>query len=160
MPRPSKTSTHGVGRAAAPRPPVDRRPEGSREAPGSTPRRILIVEDNEDAADSLRRLLEIQGHSVQSAATGREGLEVARAFHPEVVLCDIQLRGDMDGFAVAAALRSDPDGSLYLIALTGRGQPEDRERTRAAGFDWHLTKPPSPTELTRLLAELPRRAQS
>lgn len=143
------------------RPPPDWKPQtpgGERERPA--PRRILIVEDNADTADSLRRLLESQGHTVQTAATGLTAIEAARSFRAEVVLCDLQLGGDTDGFAVAAAIRGEPDGSPYLIALTGYGQSEDRERTRAAGFDWHLTKPPSPDELTRLLADLPRRPQS
>jgi two-component system CheB/CheR fusion protein len=140
-----------------------RPPKESRESPEApvVGRRILIVEDNVDAAESLRRLLELKGHTVEVAATGAEGLEIAPRFRPEVVLCDIQLRGDLDGYAVATAIRSGGDGSPpYLVALTGYGQPEDRERTRAAGFDWHLTKPPHPDELARLIAELPRPVKS
>jgi two-component system CheB/CheR fusion protein len=121
-------------------------------------RRILVVEDNLDALESLRRLLEIQGHSVQAVATGKVAIEAAKAFRPDVVLCDILLGGETDGFAVARALRDQGDGTPYLVALTGYGQPEDRERTRASGFDWHVTKPPTPEQLNRLLAELPRRS--
>jgi two-component system CheB/CheR fusion protein len=126
----------------------------------AAPRRILVVEDNADALESLRKLLEIQGHEVAVAETGSEAVKVASDFHPEVVLCDIQLRGGMDGYAIAGALRAQGDGSPYLIALTGYGQPEDRNRTREAGFDWHLTKPPNHDELARLLAELPRGRQA
>jgi CheY-like chemotaxis protein len=122
------------------------------------PRRILIVEDNPDASESLRLLLTLSGHAVETADSGSAALERMRAFLPEVVLCDIGLPGGMDGHAVAEAIRSSPDhGSPHLIALTGFGQIEDRERTRAAGFDRHLAKPADPEALLRLLNELPRR---
>jgi two-component system CheB/CheR fusion protein len=130
---------------------------GAKQQPAVVPRRILVVEDNGDALESLRRLLELQGHAVEAVATGGAAIEAARSFRPDVVLCDIMLGGDMDGFGVAEALRSKGDGGPYLVALTGYGQPEDRERTQASGFDWHITKPPTPEQLIRLLAELPRR---
>ena len=114
--------------------------------------RILIVEDNRDAADSLRILLELLGHQVAIAHSGIEGVELARTWHPDVVLCDIGLPG-MDGYGVAGALRHDPATSRTpLIALTGYGREEDRLRALQAGFDHHLTKPVDPRELLRYLS--------
>jgi signal transduction histidine kinase len=115
--------------------------------------RVLIIEDNQPAADSLRVLLELLGHEVRVASTGPEGLAVARSWLPEVVLCDIGLPGGLDGYAVAAALRRDPaTAKARLIAITGYGSDQDRERARQAGFDHHLTKPAEPEVLLRLLA--------
>ena len=120
--------------------------------------RVLLVEDDPDAAESLRTLLEIAGYTVEVAGDGATALATARTFHPEVVMCDIGLPGEMDGYAVAATLSQATDGRPYLIALTGYGQPADRERARKAVFDRHLTKPADPTALRRLLADLGRRA--
>jgi signal transduction histidine kinase len=116
-------------------------------------RRILVVEDNADAAATMRDFLELSGHEVELAATGADGLEAARQFHPEVVLCDLGLPG-MDGFEVAARLRRDPaTASAKLIAVTGYGREEDRRRSKEAGFDLHLTKPVDPAQLKALLRE-------
>ena len=117
--------------------------------PGS--RRILVVEDNPDAAATLRDFLELSGHEVELAASGLDGVQAARKFHPEVVLCDLGLPG-MDGFEVAAELRRDPEtASAKLIAVTGYGRDEDRRRSKEAGFDLHLTKPVDPAQLRALL---------
>jgi CheY-like chemotaxis protein len=119
------------------------------------PRRILVVEDNRDAAETLRDLLELVGHTVTIALSGPAGVEAARRLRPEVVLCDIGLPG-MDGYAVARALRQDPaTASVHLVALSGYGQEEDRRQTRAAGFDEHLTKPVNFAALDSVLAALP-----
>jgi two-component system CheB/CheR fusion protein len=116
------------------------------------PLRILIIEDNRDAAKTLCLLLSRYGHEVTSAHSGRHGVETAQTWKPDVVLCDLGLP-EMDGYEVAAALRQDPDTSgLRLIALSGYGQEEDRRKSEAAGFDLHLTKPVDPVELQRLLA--------
>ncbi len=118
-------------------------------------RRVLIIEDKVDAADSLRAALELAGHVVEVASDGPQGLAAARAFHPEFVLCDIGLPG-MDGFEVARAFRAD--GSLagsILVALSGYALPEDRQRAVEAGFDRHLAKPPSMEKLAELLASTP-----
>ncbi|HYG62126.1 MAG TPA: MEDS domain-containing protein [Thermoanaerobaculia bacterium] len=116
-------------------------------------RRILVVEDNPDAAATMRDFLELSGHQVALANNGTEGVQAARDFHPEVVLCDLGLPG-MDGFQVAAALRSDPaTASAKLIAVTGYGRDEDRRRSREAGFDVHLTKPVDPAQLKRVIQE-------
>ena len=120
----------------------------------AAPRRVLVIEDNEDAADSLREVLEIDEHVVEVAYTGREGIEKAQAFHPDVVLCDIGLP-EMDGYEVARTMRADPElGTVGLIALSGYAQPEDVEMASEAGFDAHLAKPPSIDTLERALAEV------
>jgi signal transduction histidine kinase len=114
--------------------------------------RILVVEDNRDAAESLRMLLELARHQVVVAHTGPSGLEAARQFRPDVVLCDLGLPG-MDGLAVARALRADPaTAGARLVALTGYGSDADHGRAREAGFDLHLVKPVDPKELHRALA--------
>jgi CheY-like chemotaxis protein len=121
----------------------------------AAPLRILIVEDNRDAAESLRLLLELRGHKVALAATGTAGVEVARQWHPEVILCDLGLPG-MDGFAVAQAVRADPGlRATRLVAVSGYGQDEDRQRCQEVGFDAHLTKPIEFADLERLLAQPP-----
>jgi signal transduction histidine kinase/ActR/RegA family two-component response regulator len=116
-------------------------------------RRILVVEDNPDAAATLRDFLELSGHEVELASSGADGVLAARLFHPEVVLCDIGLPG-MDGFEVAAELRRDPStADAQLIAVTGYGREEDRRRSKAAGFDLHLTKPVDPAQLRQVLQQ-------
>jgi CheY-like chemotaxis protein len=117
------------------------------------PRRCLVIEDNVDAAESMALLLSLDGHETEVAFNATEGLEKARRFHPEVVLCDIGLPGPMDGHGLARAFRADPGlRGAYLIALTGYGQEEDRLRALEAGFDAHLTKPADLEVLRRLLA--------
>jgi CheY-like chemotaxis protein len=116
------------------------------------PRRVLIIEDNLDAADMLLTVLQMKGHQVACAHTGAAGLSAARAFKPEIILCDIGLPNDMDGYAVARAMRADPAlASMRLVALTGFGQEEDRRRAFEAGFDDHFTKPLDPVLLDGLL---------
>jgi signal transduction histidine kinase/ActR/RegA family two-component response regulator len=116
-------------------------------------RRILVVEDNLDAAMTMRDFLELSGHEVELASSGADGVEAARLFHPEVVLCDIGLPG-MDGFEVAVELRRDPStADAQLIAITGYGREEDRRRSKAAGFDLHLTKPVDPAQLRQVLQQ-------
>jgi CheY-like chemotaxis protein len=99
----------------------------------------------------MRLLLTRLGHEVQVAHTGREGIEAARRFDPQVVLCDIGLP-DLDGFAVASALRQESvTGGAYLIALSGYGQAEYQRKALEAGFNIHLTKPIHIDDLTQLL---------
>jgi PAS domain S-box-containing protein len=113
--------------------------------------RVLVVEDNRDAADSLRVLLELFGYTVEVAYTGKAGVEAATTWHPDVILCDIGLPG-LDGYKLAAELRQNPaTAQARLIALTGYGTDEDRRRSREAGFDAHLTKPADPAALRALL---------
>ncbi len=119
-------------------------------------RRCLVIEDNVDAAESMAMLLSLDGHEAEVAFDAGEGLEKARRFRPNVVLCDIGLPGAMDGYGLARAFRNDPElSSAYLIALTGYGQEEDRRRALEAGFDTHLTKPADLDLLRRLLGGLP-----
>ncbi|HET6437478.1 MAG TPA: PAS domain-containing protein [Anaeromyxobacter sp.] len=129
--------------------------------PAASPCRVLVIEDNADAANSLRDLLAIGNHVVELASSGSAGIEVARSFLPEVVLCDIGLPG-MDGYAVARTLRADPQlGRVPLVALTGYALPEDVDRALEAGFDAHMAKPPSPEKVEELLAALlPHRASA
>ncbi|MGD0948879.1 MAG: response regulator [Candidatus Binatia bacterium] len=115
--------------------------------------RILVIEDHADAAASMKGLLSLDGHQVELAHAGPSGVEAARRFRPQVVLCDIGLPGGMDGYEVARALRADPGlASAYLVALTGYGREEDRQRALDAGFDVHLTKPVDPARLQEVLA--------
>ena len=115
-------------------------------------RRILIVEDNDDARESLRLLLESLGHHVLEAGDGPRGLALALHHRPEVVLIDLGLP-ELDGYEVARALRESPIGkTAALIAVTGYGQADDRRRSKDAGFDAHLVKPVSLGVLASLLA--------
>ncbi|MBI5498608.1 MAG: response regulator [Deltaproteobacteria bacterium] len=118
-------------------------------------RRVLVIEDNIDAAETLREALEFGEHEVAVAYNGPEGLAKARAFRPEVVLCDIGLPG-MDGYEVARAFRGDDAlRDIRLVALSGYAQPEDLQRAREAGFEHHLAKPPSLERIEELLASVP-----
>ena len=116
--------------------------------------RILVVEDNVDAADSMRVLLRLKGHCVEVAHNGNDALSVARDFHPDVVLCDIGLPGDMDGYAVARAIRADPHiPTPRMIALSGYAGEEDVALAHQAGFDQHLAKPIDPEYLLQFLSQ-------
>jgi DNA-binding response OmpR family regulator len=121
------------------------------EAPPA-PRRVLVVEDNVDGAQTLRELLAMAGHETEIAYDGRTALAKARAFHPDVALCDVGLPG-MDGYAVARAFRADPLlASTVLVALTGYALPDDQRKAVEAGFDAHLAKPATPAQLERVLS--------
>lgn len=118
--------------ATAPAPP----PEGA-----AMPLRILVVDDNEDAAESLSMLLGLAGHEVRVAHGGQAALDAAPGFEPHAVFCDVGMPG-MGGYEFAVRLRQDPRfAHTLLVALTGWGSEDDRKRSRAAGFDEHLTKP-------------------
>ena len=124
--------------------------------------RIVLIEDNLDAAMSLKTLLELMGCEVATAGDGISGVKLALAQRPQIVLCDIGLP-DMDGYAVATRIREEMQRPLpILFALTGYGQPEDRARAQAAGFDHHLVKPVDPETLLKLMAAhtLERRASA
>jgi CheY-like chemotaxis protein/nitrogen-specific signal transduction histidine kinase len=110
-------------------------------------RRILVVDDNLDAAESTAAFLRLEGHEVKTVSDGREALASVRVFAPHVIVLDIGLPG-LDGYAVARRLREQGDTShALLIAVTGYGQREDRERAAAAGFDYHFTKPTDPRQI-------------
>ncbi len=123
--------------------------ETPRSGTAMAPRSILVVDDNTDAAETLRELLAARGHQVRVATHAAEALDLARSDPPEVALLDLGLP-DFDGLTLAQRLRNDPlTAGMLLIAVTGWGQDEDRRRALAAGFDAHVTKP---AELTELLA--------
>jgi CheY-like chemotaxis protein len=117
-------------------------------------RRIVLIEDNPDARDSLAALLRLGGHEVHATESGLHGLEKALAWVPDLALIDIGLR-DLDGYEIARRLRrNEKTRQLRLVAVTGYGTPEDRRRALAAGFDEHLPKPVDPKALERLLGSL------
>jgi PAS domain S-box-containing protein len=119
-------------------------------------RKVLVIEDNKDAAETLATVLGLLGHEVTVAFDGEAGLAKAREFHPEVILCDLGLPGALDGYAVARALRQDPGlAAAYRVALSGYAQPEDQRKSREAGFAVHMAKPPDVGALDRLIAEAP-----
>jgi len=121
--------------------------------------RILVVDDNADAADTLAMLLDLSGYSTRVAYTPQAALRVVGEFDPQIAILDIGLPG-MSGYELAPALRAGtPPYHGRLVALSGYGQHQDVQAARAAGFDAHLTKPVAPDELLRLLAGwLPGRA--
>jgi CheY-like chemotaxis protein len=122
-------------------------------------RRILLVDDNRDAADSLAVLLRMMGHEARSAYDGVEAVQAAATFRPEVVLLDIGLP-KMNGYEAARHIRQQPWGKgMALVALTGWGQEQDKRRALEAGFDHHLTKPVDPVALSKLLAVISRAFQ-
>jgi signal transduction histidine kinase/ActR/RegA family two-component response regulator len=120
--------------------------------PARAHRRVLVVDDNEDAASTLAMLLELWGHEVTTVGDGPSALEAVAAQHPEAVLLDLGLPG-MTGYEVAQRLRASGEKELQIVAISGYGQPEDVARAKAAGFDAHLTKPVDPGALQRLLAD-------
>ena len=122
----------------------------------SAPRRVLVVEDNEDSAATLRDLLELEGHEILVALDGQRGLDTALATRPDVVLCDLGLPG-FDGYEVARRLRAAGSDAV-LVALTGYAAPEDAERARESGFDHHLAKPPDLAKLARIIAQAESRS--
>jgi PAS domain S-box-containing protein len=120
-------------------------------ARGARPERVLVVDDNVDAAESLSRMLRLREHEVLVAHDGLAALAVAESMHPDIVLLDIGLP-KLDGLEVARRLRGGSEGRRrLLVAMTGFGQAEDRARTAAAGFDHHLTKPVDPQTLYSLM---------
>jgi signal transduction histidine kinase len=130
-------------------------PEGNGQdspAPELPPRRVLVVDDHVDAAQSLAMLMRILGQDVRTAHDGSQALREARDFQPQVAFLDIGLPG-MTGYDLARRFRDQPGGDkVLLVALTGWGQEEDRRRAREAGFNEHLTKPVEPSALEELLA--------
>lgn len=125
----------------------------------ATRRRVLVVDDNHDAADTLAMMVEMLGHEVRRLYDPHAVLEQARAFRPHLVFLDVGMPG-LDGCGLAPQLRGLPGGSsLEIVAVTGWGQPEDRRRTREAGFDVHLVKPPPLAEIERL-CNAPLRARA
>jgi len=121
----------------------------------AAPRRVLVIEDNRDARETFRMMLELAGHQVLEAEEGHKGLELLKTELPDIAVIDVGLPG-MDGYEIASAFRREPASKqVMLVALTGYGTPEARERSRAAGFDHHLIKPIDPEVLRGLMVEQP-----
>ena len=130
---------------------VSRSDEDGLASPGPS-RRIAVIDDNVDANDSLKAVLEMMGHEVSTAFDGTTGFELILETHPQIVVCDIGLPG-MDGYQIITRLRETMEVPMpVMIALTGYGQPEDQARALAAGFDHHLTKPVDVEALLQLIA--------
>jgi CheY-like chemotaxis protein len=150
----------GMGSEFVVRLPVSEMAEQTAQQPGGSgetslatrSRRVLVVDDNHDAAQSLAMMLRVMGHDTQTAFDGLEAVHAAATYRPDVVLLDIGLPR-MDGYEVARQIRKREWGNTMLLtALTGWGQDEDKERSKVAGFDHHLTKPVDPETLSKLLA--------
>lgn len=125
-----------------------------RREPNSRSRKILIVEDNRDCADSFRLLLELSGHEVRVAYSGAEGVQAAAQWRPEIVFCDIGLPGG-DGFSVAEQLRrADATARAQLIAVSAYSGQDIMRRARAKGFDALLTKPADPAVMLQFIDRL------
>src|SRR3569833_3112334 len=121
---------------------------------GQKPRRLMVIDDNKDAAESMSMRFELWGHQVLCAYDGRAAQEAAAKYRPEAVFLDIGLPG-MDGYEVAERLRELPESArAVLVAITGYGQDEDRRRSREVGIDHHLVKPVAPETLHNLLDTL------
>jgi CheY-like chemotaxis protein len=127
------------------------------ESPRSARRRVLVVDDNADALESLSRLVKHMGNEVRRAHDGLEAIDVAREFQPEIVLMDLGMP-NMNGYEAARRLRLEPWAQdVAIIATTGWGQEEDRRRSADAGFDRHLVKPIQIDSLREALCLCPRR---
>jgi two-component system, chemotaxis family, CheB/CheR fusion protein len=153
-------ASEGIGRGCTfsirlPRMAAPERAAADCVAPTAPKRRILVVDDNADIADSLAMLLRLEGHDVAIAYSGPEAFEAVQRVRPEAVFLDIGLP-QMDGYEIARRLRADPAAKrVHLIALTGYGQEQDRERAREAGFGAHLVKPVDIEAVYQILASLP-----
>jgi CheY-like chemotaxis protein len=136
---------HGFVKEELPRAPVTRR-------------RLLVVDDNRDFADTLGALFETMGHDVRIAYNGTDAVSATAEYRPDAVFLDIGLPG-RNGYDVARMLRSSPElADVTLVAFTGYGQVEDRRRVREAGFDYHVVKPADAAELAKIVDALPARA--
>ena len=120
------------------------------------PKRVLIVDDNQDIAQMLSAIIKLLGHDVATANDGYEAIELAPTYKPEVILLDIGLPG-IDGYEVARRLRSQGFSKSLMVAVSGYGQDSDREQSLAAGFDQHLVKPVTIATLAVLLDAPPPR---
>ena len=160
-----EVASEGVGRGSeftvrlplddgSPFDPVRGRGEGEAAPPAGRGRRVLIADDNHDAAESLSELLRLDGHDVRAVHDGRAALALAVEFTPDVAILDIGLP-EVDGYEVARRLAAGRGPRPLLIAVTGFGEEQDRERAREAGFDAHLTKPADPAAIRQLLRSPP-----
>ena len=129
----------------------------ARPAPAPSSFRILVVDDNQDAAESLAMLLQLSNHDAATAYSGPQALAEARRLRPRAVFLDIGLPG-MSGYEVAKAMRDDPElAGTTLVALTGWARETDQVQALNAGFDYHLTKPAAPDKVQEVLAKMAQR---
>jgi PAS domain S-box-containing protein len=156
----ARSAGPGRGSEFVVRLPVAAAPEGHEqrpaeaEKPRATGLRVVVADDNRDAADTLAMMVRLMGHEVRIARDGQEAVEAAEAFRPDVVLLDIGMPR-LNGYDAARRLRDRPWGrDLLLVAVTGWGQEEDRRRSKEAGFEHHLVKPASPAALEKLLGSV------
>jgi two-component system CheB/CheR fusion protein len=141
-----------------PAPPVQTSAPPAASEPTPSSLRVLVVDDNVDAAESLRMILELVGHRARTVYIGHDAIGSAERWNPDVLICDIGLPGGMDGHEVARRFRAHRTlKDVYLIALTGWGQDEDKRRSHEAGFDLHLTKPIDPDDIEAVLDGVARR---
>jgi len=132
-------------------------PPENTSADPSTSRRILVVEDNRDSADSLAMLLNLSGHATEVAYDGLAALDAAERFRPDVILLDIGLP-KLNGLETCRQIRERPWGKdVLMVALTGWGQEKDQRQSKEAGFDVHVVKPLHPQHILKLLAPTPAR---
>src|SRR5581483_7889865 len=142
---PGRGSTFTIRLPSTPAPAVE--PAMGCAEVAAQPRRVLLIEDNRDARETFRMMLELAGHEVLEAEEGQSGLELLKSALPDVAVIDVGLPG-LNGYEIASRFRREPQGNrVLLVALTGYGTPEARERSRAAGFDHHLIKPVDPKVL-------------
>jgi signal transduction histidine kinase len=153
---PGRGSVFTLRVPAIPPPPVAR-PDPSRHARDGGGRRVVVVEDNADAREMLRAVLELAGHEVREAHDGPSGVEAILGALPDVALVDVGLPA-FDGYEVARQVRASVGGGVRLIALTGYGQPDDRRLALEAGFDAHLVKPVEPDTLQAIIEAVPAKA--
>jgi len=148
--------TAGLGRGSTfvirlPKVMIPTAPRRPMRTPGAR-RRVLVIEDNDDARDMLKTLLTLEGHEVLEARDGADGVRMLMTERPEVALIDIGLPV-MDGYEVARTVRRQADHATRLVALTGYGQAEDRQRSYDAGFDDFVVKPVDPARLIQILED-------
>lgn len=116
--------------------------------------RVLVVDDNADAASTLCMLLEMLGHTVVTADSGQGAIVLSEQFRPQIIFMDLGMP-EMDGFAAAKRIREKPWGeNIVIVALSGWGQDEDKRKSKEAGFDHHLVKPAELSELKKVLSGL------
>nr|WP_295924321.1 response regulator [uncultured Dyadobacter sp.] len=129
-------------------------PNGENPAKGASSDRILVIDDNADAAQTLSMLLKLKGFQVHTRNSGQSGIEAAQELSPRAILLDLGMPG-MDGYETCRLIRQQTWGqTVVVIALSGYGQQEDHQRTKEMGFDEHLVKPVDLNELTNLLTRL------
>ena len=149
---PGQGSTFTVRLPSRLAPAAPSRDEAVSPGPGAR-RSVLVVEDDRDVRESLHSMLELTGHEVHAAEDGAAGLAAIRQLAPDIALVDIGLPG-LDGYEVARRIRAEPGGAKpVLVALTGYGSAEDRQRAHEAGFDLHLVKPITPDQFARILGD-------